>query len=205
MIINIRGTSGSGKTYIVRQLMEQLGNQQLVHGDGEYFRSNKVVAHCCHHKMQPVYFLGNYSGAKCGGCDTIKTQNLVCSLVRYFSQFGHVVFEGLLMSHLYSRYVSLYEELERCGEDMVFLYLDTPIDVCLDRIKQRRLQAGNVKPLKPDNTISKHESTHRCYAKMEEAGLDVRWLHYSDDMVSQLMPLLDEWPFVNSYKEQSFR
>jgi len=186
--------------------MEQLHDQQLVHGDGDHFRSNKVVAHCCYHKLQPVYILGNYSGARCGGCDTIKTQNLVCSLVRHFCQFGHVVYEGLLMSSIFSRYAALSKELESYGEHMVFLYLDTPIDLCLERIKQRRRQIGNKKPLDPSNTVRKHENTHGCYTKMEEAGLDARWLQHNDNMaVAQLLALLDEWPFSRSYKEQSFR
>jgi len=185
--------------------MDALDGQLLVYGDGEHFRDDKVIAHCCHYMMQPVYTIGNYSGAACGGCDTVKTQNLVCSLVRHFAQFGHVIFEGLIMSHLYARYVALSNELKDCGEHMVFLYLDTPIELCLDRIKQRRLDVGNTKLLNPANTIGKHESIRKCYAKMEDAGMDVRWLHHDGNVMGQLLTLLDEWSFCNSYKNQSFR
>lgn len=201
MIINIRGTSGSGKTYVVRALMEKFGDNLLVHSDGECLERGKVVAHCSHYLMQPVYFIGDYSGAECGGCDTIPTQNLVCSLVRHFSQFGHVVFEGLLISHLYARYASLGEELADVGEHIVFMYLDTPIELCLARVRERRARKGNTKPFNPANTIGKHESVHKCYVKMVEAGLDARWFHRYVD----IMELLDEYPFSYSYKEQSFR
>jgi predicted kinase len=110
------------------------------------------------------------------------------------------------MSSIFSRYVALSEELESYGEHMVFLYLDTPIGLCIERIEHRRWQAGNTKPLNPSNTIRKHENTHECYTKMEKAGLDARWMHHnSDAAVAQLLVLLDGWPFLNSYKEQSFR
>lgn len=206
MIINVRGTSGSGKTYAVRQLMkylEQFGSQSLVYDD-----NGKVVAHCCHYKMQPVYVLGNYSRATCGGCDTIRTQNMVCSLVRHFSQFGHVVFEGLLVSGMYTRYAALDNELASYGEHCVWLYLTTPLDLCLDRISKRRLAAGNTKKLNPDNTIAKAASVERSYAKMLDAGMDARPLHHDSDVVSQIVAVLDEddsMAFSNSYKEEFFR
>lgn len=205
MIINVRGTSGSGKTYAVRRMMEQLDGDLLVYSEGDFFREGKVIAHCLHHRMQPVYVIGNYSSNVCGGCDTIGTQNLVCSTVRHFAQFGHVVFEGLIISHLFARYVALSKEFEAYGEHMVFVYLDTPIELCLDRVRQRRLAAGNTKPLDPTNTISKHESVHTCFDKMQEAGMDVRWMKHDGDVASQLLAMLNEWPFANSYKEQSFR
>lgn len=108
MIINIRGTSGSGKTYTAENFMDYCGQvRTMVYNDDK-----KIVATLVHYDMVPVYFIGAYINA-CGGCDTISTQDMACSLVRHFSQFGHVIFEGLLMSHLFARYAALWKELSK--------------------------------------------------------------------------------------------
>lgn len=75
MIINIRGTSGSGKTYAVRELLHTLAANGSC---SNVMLGGRVVAHWCQFDLQPVYVLGNYGGAECGGCDTIKTQDIWC-------------------------------------------------------------------------------------------------------------------------------
>ena len=94
MIINIRGTSGSGKTYTVRSFMNKYQPESVIMYD-----SKMVAAHCVYYNMIPVYVIGSYKNV-CGGCDAIPTQDMACSLVRHFAQFGHVLFEGLLMKRV---------------------------------------------------------------------------------------------------------
>lgn len=207
MIINVRGTSGSGKTYAVRQLMEHLEPCGEVYGTGDMFPESKVLAHVFFHELQPVFVIGDYSSSECGGCDKIRTQNKVCALIRHFSQFGHVIFEGMILSNNYSRYVTLAEELEGYGEKFAFMYLTTPIEVCLEQVRERRLAAGNTDPLDPTNTVRKHDQVVSCWEKMVEADVDARPLVHDGDVGQQLLDVLSEhpWPFESSYKEQSFR
>lgn len=201
MIINIRGTSGSGKTYFAKSFMEACGNPV------EVLHDNRVVATCVYYRLMPVYFIGSYRNV-CGGCDTIKTQDMACSLVRHFSQFGHVIFEGLLMSHLYARYAALYDEMVGYGERFIFAFLDTPLDLCLVRIKERRRERGNLTELNPDNTISKYNSTMDVAQRFKADGFDVRWLRHEVPPVRQLERLLNLQPeltFEQSYREDKFR
>ena len=202
MIINIRGTSGSGKTYTVKSFMEFYGPDSVIMLD-----EKRVAAHCVYYRMMPVYFIGSYRNV-CGGCDAIPTQDLACSLVRFFSQFGHVVFEGLLMSHLYARYTALHKELVEAGEKFVIAYMDTPLDLCIERVKQRRLEKGNTKELDPQNTISHYNSTLKTWGKFEKDGVDLRWVKHKRNPVSQLAKMLDEEQeitFDANYREESFR
>lgn len=201
MLINVRGTSGSGKTHTVRGLMDVIGQPWAdVHN-----LEGKVIAHVAHFRMQPVYVIGDYSSNVCGGCDKIRSQNEVCSLVRHFSQFGHVVFEGLILSHLYARYVALDDEMTGMGEHYVWAFLDTPIELCLERITQRRLDVGNTKPLNPYNTISKHESILRCIEKVRDERRAVVILDHNNP-VEQLIELLNsDDQFTYELVEESFR
>ena len=203
MIINIRGTSGSGKTHTVRSFMEAYGPSLEIFGEDK----NKPIAHLVHYDMVPVYFIGSYRNV-CGGCDSISTQDMACSLVRHFSNFGHVVFEGLLMSHLFARYQALYEELSGYEIPFVFAYMDTPLKLCLERVQQRRTDKGNDKELDPKNTISHYDATLKTMEKFKEVNAPVDWIDHTKDPIEEMKRFLDEdsnYLFKWSYREESFK
>lgn len=185
MILNIRGTSGSGKTHTVRTFKDA-NAPELIIKDGD-----KILAHMVHYNLVPVYIIGKYVNV-CGGCDTIHTQDEVCNLVRYFSQFGHVIFEGLLISHSFMRYYSLMQEFERISVPMVIARMDTPLEVCLERVKQRRLDKGNEKELNPQNTISTFNSCLGMDSKFAEVGVKIRLIKHKLDPVAQVASILEE-------------
>jgi len=201
MIINIRGTSGSGKTHTARSFMDYCSPDIIVYGE-----EDKPVAHCVFWDMMPVYFIGSYANV-CGGCDNIQTQDMICSYVRHFSQFGHVIFEGLLMSHTFSRYAALWKELTDYGIPFVFAYMDTPLELCLERIRQRRLAKGNTKPLNTANTENGFRTTWMTMDKFKAAGIDTIIIKHKKDPVQQIINILDsdkDMRFEYSYKEQKF-
>jgi len=202
MIINIRGTSGSGKTYVVRKFMEHCGLVTHI-----YDENGKVIAELCHHDMIPVYFIGSYVNV-CGGCDTISTQDMACSLVRHFSQFGHVIFEGLLMSHLYARYAALWTELTEFGIPFMFAYMDTPLEICVNRVKKRRLDRGDNRYFNPQNTISHYDATWKTKEKFDAADMTTTIIRYKKDPVHELSEILSYdvyTEFKDSYREDKFR
>jgi hypothetical protein len=75
----------------------------------------------------------------------------------------------------------------------VFAFLDTPWDVCLDRVLKRREAAGNEKPFDPDKTMrTAYEQCHRSYELLTEAGgYDVRWLDWQDPVTAVISYLKD--------------
>lgn len=204
MIINLRGTSGSGKTYAVRKLLVR--HSPIIPITNE---DGNIIANCIAYHMQPIYVIGDYTGAVCGGCDGIARkggQNIVCSLVRYFSQFGHVIFEGLLISGLYARYAALNKELrDEYGEQYVWAFLDTPIERCIGRVLERRKERGEKKPFNDENTRNKHRSVLKCKDKALADGFDVRDIRHDLDVSEQLLDILLEDAFPFEVVNQNFR
>jgi thymidylate kinase len=160
VIVNIRGTSGSGKTTIVRKLMERFGSEPIRLSD------QKIEGHQLIRAKARI--VGRYNVAS-GGCDQIKTQEEVRERIKRYTAFGHVVFEGLLISHLFSKWKEFAEQVAPI--EVRFVYLTTPLEECLRRIRARRLEVGNLKPLNPSATENGHKGTRATLAKMQAAGL----------------------------------
>lgn len=213
MIVNIRGTSGSGKTHLVRELMAAMTDVGSIQNGGKvegyrgHLRYPDIETRAgLVEDVHTISILGKYETA-CGGCDTIKTQAEILGRVSSYSTIGSVVFEGLLISVIFESYrqlascwntpyftmekhmvKALRRELETFPP-FVFAFLDTPLNVCIDRVKARRLAAGNTKPLDETNTRAKWDTCRRVAEKFKEAGQPVVWLDYTDAL-SQLKVIL---------------
>lgn len=167
MIINVRGTSGSGKTTIIRKLIERYG----IHKTYPYpDRPGKVEANLISYTNGDIFLLGSYENV-CGGCDTVSTQDLVCELIDWYAPLGHVIFEGLMISHIYERYASRARE---DIENWVFFMLDTDFEKCTSNIKKRRKAAGKDGPM-PDsvykNARRTYDSTYRIREKFTKESI----------------------------------
>lgn len=162
MIFNIRGPSGSGKTYVARQVMDLYGEKlpRFVPG-----RKQPLYYHLREPGYGDLLVLGHYETA-CGGCDTIKTLDETFQLARLLAVQGHVLFEGLLLSPEYNRTVALSK-----ADNMEVLFLDTPLEQCIENIRKRRAARGVTKPWNVKNTKASHRSAERCYEKLEAAGV----------------------------------
>jgi len=141
-VFDIRGTHGSGKSWIMHELLRRYPHKPIV---------DKVGQHLGYHLqgLLDVALLGRYTN-KCGGCDGIKSADEVVSRVRAFAgKYRHVLLEGILVSHTYKRYARLADEMARYG--YTFMFLDTPLQVCITRVLARRVERGNQKPFDPRN------------------------------------------------------
>jgi thymidylate kinase len=175
MIINPRGTSGSGKTTVVRGIMDHYPIVNPIFNENQ----RKPIGYQLlgHPDIKDTYVVGSYENV-CGGCDSIKTQDEICDRVRRFAPLGHVLVEGLLMSHLFSRYVGLAKEL--IPIPYVWAFLDTPLSVCIERVQVRRNARGITTPLNTKNTEQKWHDMRRVFAKCQAAKLDARWLDHTN-------------------------
>lgn len=212
MIVNLRGTSGSGKTTVVRGLMEKYPAIEPLMVADERGRE-KIHGYECRMANFPgnlpnLYVVGSYKNV-CGGCDGIKTQDEICDRVRgYAGMTGDVVFEGLLISHLYGRYLKLDREMaETHNQHTVWAFLDTPEEVCVDRVKERRarrhaekvrVKLAQGKPAPPElgplngkNTRQKWHDMRRVFQKCQRDGLDARWLDYTN-------PIKQTWDWLRA-------
>lgn len=175
-VVNIRGCNGSGKTTIVRRFLDRLPSTPLGGKPGK--PAGYYVDAMPWGLALPVYVVGSYENA-CGGTDGIKTQDEIVDRVRRAHACGHALVEGLLMSKSSDGGVTAPALRELGG---IFAFLDTPWEVCLERVLVRRAAAGNDKPFDPDKTMrSAYEQCHRSAELLTAAGgYDVRWLPWQD-------------------------
>lgn len=161
MIIRILGNSGSGKTTAVRELM-QLSKIPPIEA---YNEGGRVEAYeLALNVGKPTYVLGKYDNT-CGGMDTISDWNDQLALIHRYALMGHVVYEGLLLSTYYGRMgINLHATY---GREHLWAFIDTPIETCIERVKNRRLEAGNFKPLNEANTRARVKPIESLKRRLE--------------------------------------
>lgn len=154
IIINIRGTGGSGKTWVIRILATRLGHGLFDrHLNGHTLGTNAWLV--------GPYFNDDGSYKPSGGCDNINTQDEAGLLVRSASTRSHVLFEGLLVSDIYSR----WRDFARASEDYRWVFLNTPLEHCLENTRQRRVARGRPAEFNPKATEDKYRSTRSILSK----------------------------------------
>lgn len=182
MLINVRGTSGSGKSTVVFELMKRYKTTPL-DLDAKERPSNYQIDLPNGEKL---FVIGRYS-TQCGGCDGIGDNLEVMRRAEHYAKRGHVLFEGLLLS---STYGALGAWSEQYKKRMVFAFLDTPLETCLERVNARRRKRGVMEPVNPLNTTSKWNNCRGCARNIENNyGRTVVWLNHKQP-VKQVLKLM---------------
>lgn len=170
MIVNLRGTHGSGKSTVARWFLYCYPSQ-LITGLSPKGRL-RVEGHRVNVTGwdKPLYLVGPYAQT-CGGCDLVRPYDEIWRRVTDYAELGHVLFEGsLICSSVGSIGRGLAQRM-----DTVVAYLNTPLDVCIERIQERRALAGTVKPYNPKETVAKFNKNLRtrdqCRQNFKQLGV----------------------------------
>src|SRR5258708_2430353 len=99
MIISIRGTSGSGKTWLAKKILHEPG---IYHPPRPvHYKGRKQPLYYLRDAVSPdrrgIAVLGHYESAT-GGCDTINGNDIPFVICRTLHDRYDVFFEGLLMA-----------------------------------------------------------------------------------------------------------
>tara|TARA_R100000908_G_C3733798_1_gene132328 strand:+ start:601 stop:1188 length:588 start_codon:yes stop_codon:yes gene_type:complete len=174
IILRICGTFGSGKTTAVRKFLEDYPNETL-------HVEKKIAGYKLDLKSEditrPVFVIGKYDNV-CGGTDSMSTQQLIADRIMQAHPHGHVMYEGALVSAS-----GLGGKVTQATEETgctVYAFLDTPEDLCIERVKQRRLNAGNEKEFNPKNLIDKFKSVANCKKNLLAAKCAVTDLDHTN-------------------------
>lgn len=187
MIINIAGTNGSGKSTVVRNLMNHCKLQETVLTEGREHPLGYVVrlAEC----RRPIYIVGAYVYGT-GGADTIKRLGVepIFQLVEDKARDYHVVYEGaFVMNH--TRGPALVSKLDT---EFYVLLLTTPLEVCFQEINKRRDSTEFKSPaLQRKNIEGNHVRAQNYAAKMKAAGAYVHRVT-RDNALDDVLALLQE-------------
>lgn len=145
MILQVRGTSGSGKSYVVREFMRGFKWKPLV-----LKGKRKPLLYFLQEDVR-VQVFGHYE-TECGGGDLIgSTPEIVAVLEEYNPSVGIV--EGLLLSEDVIHTVEM--------DNPICLFLTTPLERCLEQV-QRRQEGRVIK--NPDRVV---EKLHKRYHAIE--------------------------------------
>lgn len=171
MIINIRGTSGSGKSTIAKKVMSLYRGPHI-----RYFEEGRrqPIGYACHRENsgKPLAVIGHYEIA-CGGTDTISGYEKIFALIRKAHESGmDVLYEGLLLSGDVKWAAKLHED----GLPLLVIGLNVPIEVCLDAVNTRRhAKKPDALPVNPANTMAKHRSTKLGLDRLSSMGVRTAW------------------------------
>lgn len=191
--LQICGTSGSGKTTIVRALMLVCNAEAIRWNE----KGTKPVMYAGDHPDGTrMYFLGSYETV-CGGCDTINGVAVVAQLLQDLHDEGAdgiCIFEGLMHSHMVGTIGA--KQIELGVENHQRAFLDTPLKVCLDRVLQRRAESARlkgklVKPFNTANTQKDWPRVRQCMFNCEKQGIIVHDVFYKS-ATEAIMQIIEE-------------
>lgn len=172
MIVNVRGTGGSGKSTVVKRIMELYSDKTPVLVDG---------------RKQPYYYYltdddtrrslvvpGHYE-IPTGGCDTIKTVDEVYAILdKAVESKRDAIFEGIIAQDDVTRAVNFANRIGR--ENFLVIVLSTPLDACIAAINDRRAAKGNTEPVDPKNTTNRAKRVTQIASRLKDSGLTVEKL-----------------------------
>ena len=177
MLINLRGTHGSGKSTSIRGLLDANDARPIYGALGLRPEAYKIIF-----ASKTLYVIGPYQTA-CGGCDTVQPYALICPLIEKYAAVGDVIFEGALISGCWG---TVGRVLERQGRDAIVVFLDTSVEECIRRVKARRVARGDNRAFNPANLIQKHAAITRLKQKLDAAGV-VQTVTVSSENVAALL------------------
>ena len=179
-IISLRGTHGSGKSTIVRSLLDANDARPIYGALGQRPEAYEVIL-----AGKPAFIIGPYN-SPCGGCDAVQPYALIPQLIEKYASAGSVIFEGALISSCWGAVGQL---LERWGREAIVAFLATSVDECIRRVEERRAQRCDARPFDPKNLIHKFEAITRLKLKLDAADI-VKTVTISD--AADLLVLLTQ-------------
>ena len=167
MIIQVRGTSGSGKTTAVRAVVEAFGGFETFQ---PHYRRSKSPVYYVNDRYN-LAIIGSYENL-CGGADRTQAMGgyaLLQDLVREVETYN-ILMEGLLLSEDTKQTLSF----PNCLERLRVLFLTTNNRCCIDRVNERRRLHNRSKPLNTDILEGRIRTIERARLKLIEAGVYCR-------------------------------
>jgi predicted ABC-type ATPase len=183
---NIRGTNGSGKSTLARAFLPP--NPR---GDAEGGPVD-LAWYAAPTKRDPVRrkrsegtvrkfdgiglvgLIGRYDTA-CGGMDAlpsfdVQQRSIAEMLSSPTLHADHVLAEGILASTVYGSWADFARACRENEHRFAFVYMHTPLDVCLRRIKARQAAAGREREIKEDLVRDKFAAIMRTRDKAVADG-----------------------------------
>jgi len=175
MIISVRGTSGCGKTTLVRRVKDWWSDSWEEQTELDIEVENVKITG---YTSSQLFIFGPYKeGVQTGGVDAIKwgpfrfRKHRMDFIESWLRKGYHVIHEGLMESAEVNR-TATWQAI--CPVHAIFL--DVSIQDCLAYINQRRAKRGIMEPVNPDLTVAKFKELKNVQRRLVAAGIDAPWL-----------------------------
>jgi hypothetical protein len=200
VIVNPRGTSGSGKTELVRRILADYGrgsgeDMGPIHREGRA----RPIGYRLQHPLdgRPLAVLGYYGAGACGGCDTIPIRDggleEVFRLAGLLAGGGFdVLLEGLFLSGEHRRSAELASR-----HALHVLLLDTPVERCVGNLAARRRARRAVRPLIARTVKAQRDSVEDACARLRCCAASVEAFDF-DAALHRAQELLGLRPVVTA-------
>jgi len=170
-VISIRGSNGAGKTWVAKRVMEHAAKDFVKIAEA----SNGVLLNV----FTTFVALGKYDRPT-GGCDTIKTPQMVWDAVVEAAEYTNVLYEGVIVGNVYEPTIILNARLKPIGARLVPICLSTPFDQCVANVNARRAVEGKGPIEKTDNILTNDKKNISSARKLHAAGLEPHWVSSND-------------------------
>lgn len=166
-VISIRGSNGAGKTWVARRVMDRAEPDFVK----KVTLSNGVLVNV----YRNFVIIGSYDRA-CGGCDTVKTPQLVWDAVVECAEHSNVIYEGVIVGNVFEPTMILDARLKALGAKLVPICLSTPFEQCVENVNKRRAVEGKPPIEKTDNILTNDKKNISSAKKLHAAGLNPHWV-----------------------------
>jgi hypothetical protein len=182
LVINPRGTSGAGKTWLVREVMAAYrrggSEPSAIMRQG---RSRPIGWRLSHPTGgRTLCVVGDYQGAR-GGTDTIPlTDGGLDEAFRIAASEAraghHVLLEGYQLSGEHDRTVELAHMQRSRGQALHVLCLDVPLSRCVENLVRRRRAGHAARPaIERTAQAGQDALAHACFL-LSQARVRAEWL-----------------------------
>lgn len=159
-IVQVRGTTGSGKTTAMRRAIELAGSgvTRLTHGGRQVTVTPKFTV------------LGDYNNrANCVGADRFRSRSELMGVLRETVTSGveRIAFESMIYSTTYKFAHDASVFASKCGYEFVCVFLDIDYDTALERVLGR----NGGKPINYDKLAERILRCKTAYEKMKASGV----------------------------------
>lgn len=144
VVVKIGGVNGSGKTTLAKGLISNLKMRPYPS------QVKKPEAYIADYKDFRVVLLGSYENV-CGGMDTISDKDERYNLVKKYAKKNTILFfEGLITGKTFGALGGLSDShVQKKKGRWIYAFMDTPFEVCVERVLGRRAAAAAAKGKEP--------------------------------------------------------
>lgn len=168
VVVKLGGCNGSGKSTLAFALLD-FPHEPFY---DDLVPKGKVAGYIVHHPKAKIRVLGRYESA-CGGIDSVGNVDIWAPLAKKYSTDSTVdiVFlEGLMSGKVYGQLGAWSEQPNQKGR-WLYAFMDTPFEVCVERVLKRRQAKGNDAPFDPGRTMrSTFKGVQGAARKAAEGG-----------------------------------